>query len=93
MEEEQVQEITNEVLVDHAEAELPVDKPTPVVREITQAERDKIIEEYILSVHRGTTAPRVLANESVAAFKVKTEPRTLRDAEQMAVNYFKGENL
>jgi NAD dependent epimerase/dehydratase family enzyme len=93
MDEEIIETKEEEVLVDHACAEVQVDKPKSVLGEVTQEMRDKIIEEYILSVARGEAAPKVIASASAVEYREKREPRTLCEAERIAANFFKGENL
>jgi len=71
-------------------AKLEKEKPTQLMQE---AERDRIIEEYVLSIARGEAAPKVIAGVSSVPYKIKSEPRSLREAGQIAADYFKGENL
>jgi len=59
---------------------------SPIVEEVS---RDEIIKEYLTNVAKAQTAPVVITATSDVTFGVKSEPRSLRDIQNVAEIFFK----
>ena len=58
----------------------------PVVEHVN---RDDVIKEYLTSIAKSQAAPTVITTASDIAFGNNSEPKSLRDVESVAENFFR----
>jgi len=55
--------------------------------------REEIIKDYLTGIMTNQTAPTVITTASDLVFGVKPEPKSLRDMEKVAENYFRTKEI